>query len=372
MDFSFSDEQRQLRDSVRSYLRDHYPFARRRAASLSAAGYDAATWGDFAERLGILSLADTGNAPDPVDVMVIMEELGEALVIEPFLETVVVGAALLRAAGGAAARTLLSGVVAGDVRLALAWAEPAARMAWMPRGTVARREGDGWRLDGAKSVVTGAPWATQLLVSAATAGGTSLFVVAPDAPGVTLTAYPTIDGRRAADIVFDGAMLSGDALLGGEGGALPLLEAVGDAAIAAQSAEAVGVMRRMLRDTIDYTKQRQQFGQAISGFQALQHRMVDMFTQTEMASSAVYLATLKLGAPPAERAMAASVAKVIVGEACGFVGQNAVQLHGGMGMTDDLAVGHYFKRATVIEGEFGTVDHHVARFAAAQATSNAA
>ena len=165
MDFSFSDEQRQLRDSVRGYLRDHYPFERRRAASLSATGLDAGTWAAFADRLGILSLADAESAPDPVDVMVLMEELGEALVVEPFLETVVIGAALLRAADSRAARQLLGGIVTGDVKLALAWAEPGVRVSWAPATTVATRDADKWRLDGVKSVVVGAPWATHLLVS---------------------------------------------------------------------------------------------------------------------------------------------------------------------------------------------------------------
>lgn len=362
MDFSFSDEQQQLRASLRSYLRDRYSFDRRRAASRSEQGWDAEIWSDFSTRLGILTLADPDTPPDPVDLMVVMEELGEALVIEPFLETVVTGAALLRASGGATARLLLEGIVAGRVRLALAWAEPLTRYSWAPRDTIAKQVGDGWRLDGLKSVVVGAPWATNLIVTAATENGTSLFLVSPEGPGVTLNSYPTIDGRRAADVSFDSVELSSTALLGKEGEALTLLEQVGDQTIAAIGAEAVGVTRRMLQDTIDYTKQRHQFGQPISSFQALQHRMVDMYMQVEMASSAVYLATLKLDAAPAERSQATSVGKAVVNEACRFVGQNAVQLHGGIGMTDDLAVGHYFKRATVIEGEFGTVDHHIDRF----------
>ena len=183
-----------MRDSVRSYLRDHYTFERRRAISLSESGQDTATWADFAHRLGILSLADADNAPDPVDIMVIMEELGEALVIEPFLETVVTGAALLRASGGEVAQALLAGVIEGKVKLALAWAEAARRYAWQPQSTTAHRAGNMWRIDGVKSVVVAAPWATHLLVSAATANGASLFLVAPDTPGVTLKGLS--DDRR--------------------------------------------------------------------------------------------------------------------------------------------------------------------------------
>lgn len=366
MDFTFTEEQQMLRDSVRGYLRSHYGFDHRRAASRSKSGWDAETWKAFADRLGILSLAGGEAAPDAVDLMVIMEELGEALVLEPYLETVVTGAALLRASGGEAAKALLDGIVAGDVRTALAWAEPATRYEWAPQDMRAERQGKEWVLTGRKSVVIAAPWATHLIVSARTEKGVSLFLVAPSAPGVTLFAYPTIDGRRAADVDFAGVRLGAEALIGQEGTALPLLERVGDATIAALGAEAVGIMRRLLEDTIAYTQSRQQFGQPISNFQVLQHRMVDMFMQVEMATSAVYLATMKLDAPAAERARAASVAKVTVAEACRFVGQNAVQLHGGMGMTDELAIGHYFKRATVIEGELGTVDYHVERFASLQ------
>ena len=188
------------RASIRAYLRDRYTADRRRAAIRSEQGWDANVWTDFSERLGILSLADPDTVPDPVDLMIVMEELGEALVIEPFLETVVAGAALLRASGGDRARHLLEGVVAGQVRLAVAWAEPQTRYSWTPRYTTAKQIGGEWHLDGLKSVVVGAPWATHLIVSAATSSGTSLFLVAPDAPGVTLHSYPTIDGRRAADV----------------------------------------------------------------------------------------------------------------------------------------------------------------------------
>lgn len=371
MDFSFTEEQQLLRDSLRGYLRSHYSFEHRRTTSRSESGWNAGTWSAFADQIGILSLAGGEAAPDPVDLMVVMEELGGALVLEPYLETVITGAALLRASGGAAAAALLDAIVAGDARIALAWAEPDTRYDWMPRDTHAAPRDGGWVLNGRKSVVIAAPWATHLIVSARTAGGVSLFLVDPAAPGVTLFPYPTIDGRRAADVEFADVRLGADALLGAEGAALPLLEQVGDSAIAALGAEAVGIMRRLLADTIEYTQNRQQFGQPIANFQVLQHRMVDMFMQVEMATSAVYLATLKLDAPADERARAASVAKVTVAEACRFVGQNAVQLHGGMGMTDELAIGHYFKRATVIEGELGTVDHHVDRFARLQAQAAA-
>ncbi|QKR98409.1 pimeloyl-CoA dehydrogenase small subunit [Sphingomonas sp. CL5.1] len=370
MDFAFSPEQEQLRDSVAAYLRDRYPFETRRAIALSDRGWSEPVWRDFADRLGLLSLADPdAPPPDPVDLMVVVEQFGAALVIEPFLETVVTGASLLRASGTDTARTLLRGIAAGDERLALAWGEPGTRHGWAAARTVATRDGAGWRLDGVKSVVIGAPWATTLLVAARAPEGVLVFAVDPAAPGLTAHPYPTIDGRRAADLRFDHVPLDPSALLLDADRALPALEAVGDASVAALCAEAVGVTGRMLDDTIAYTRERRQFGQPISQFQALQHRMVDMYMKREMAASAVYLATLSLGAPARERARAASVAKVTVGEACRFIGQHAIQLHGGMGMTDALAVGHYFKRATVIEGEFGSPDDHLARFAALTETS---
>ena len=360
MDLRLSDEQGQLRDAVAHWARRRYGFAQRRGI-VDGEGWSADVWRDLAEGLGILGLG-AAAAPDPVDLMVAMEALGEALLVEPFVETVVTGASLLRSAGGPLAQRLLHGIAAGDVRLALAWEEPGVAAGWAADATVATRVGEGWRITGAKSVVTAAPCVTTLLVTARTDTGTSLFAVDPAAPGVTLTAYPTIDGRTAADVAFDGVTVGGEALLGAEGGALPWLERAGDATIAALGAEAIGVMRRMLADTIAYTGTRRQFGQPIARFQVLQHRMVDMRIHTELAAAAVLLATLKLDAPAAERARAASVAKVTVAEACRFVGQNAIQLHGGMGMSDETPVTHHFRRATVIEHELGSADAHVARF----------
>jgi alkylation response protein AidB-like acyl-CoA dehydrogenase len=236
--------------------------------------------------------------------------------------------------------------------------------------TSAVKDADGWRLEGSKAVVMAAPWADRLIVAARTAGvpgdgpGLSLFIVDPAAAGVTLHSYPTIDGRRAADIDLVGVRAPAEALIGPEGGALPLLEAMRDRAIAAQAAEAAGLLGKLLDDTVDYTKQRSQFGQPLASFQVLQHRMVDMYMQVEMVRSAAILATLKLDGDPVERAKAASAAKVTLANACRFVGQNAVQLHGGMGMTDELAIGHYFKRATLLESEHGSADWHLARHAA--------
>lgn len=373
MDFSFSEEQQLLRNSLRSFLRDCYSFETRRKALASEAGWSPAIWQSFASELGILGLAFPervgGLGADAISTMVVMEELGRALVVAPYLETVVICGGLLRRAGGDVADAALAGIAAGKQLTAFAWAEPQSRYNFAALDTVATRDGDGWRLQGAKAVVQSAPWASHLLVSARTSGsagerdGVSLFLIDKNAPGVGVTAYPTVDGRRAGDVIFDGVVLPTEALIGAEGEALALIEQVADEAVAALSAEALGVMGEMLENTIDYTKQRRQFGQPLASFQVLQHRMVDMYMQLEMARSATYLTTLKLDGSASERALAASAAKVTVNESCRFVGQNAVQLHGGMGMTDELAVSHYFRRATMIENEFGTVDFHLARHA---------
>ena len=371
MDFSFSEEQQMLRSSLRAFLQDRYAFEARRTATLSNSGWRPELWRALGQELGVLALAFPervgGLDADAVSTLVVMEELGRALVVEPYLDSVVVCGGLLRRAGGAVADAALSGIGSGEQVMALAWSEPQARYNFAAVNTRAQRSGDGWILNGAKAVVIAAPWATQLLVTARTSGetqdrdGISLFLVDKATARITVSEYPTVDGRRAGDIVFNDVLLSADALIGEEGLALPLIEQVADEAIAALCAEALGVASRLLEDTIDYTRQRRQFGQPIAQFQALQHRMVDMYMQLEMARSATYLATMKLAADPIERALAASTAKVTVANACKFIGQNAVQLHGGMGMTDELAVSHYFRRATVIESEFGSADFHLAR-----------
>lgn len=373
MDFNFTEEQELLRNTLRSFLQDRYPFEQRRAASGAPSGWRPQIWKSLAEDLGVLGMSlperAGGLGGDPTGTLVVMEELGRALVIEPYLETVVLCGGLLARAGGARADEVLARIGRGEAIVAWAWAEPNSRYDFASLSTTARRQGGGWRLDGVKSVVSAAPWASYMLVTARTSGATteragiSLFLVDKATRGLSTSDYPTIDGRRAADVVLEDVVVPADALLGEAGQALASLEQAGDEGIAALSAEALGVLATLLRDTVEYTKQRRQFGQPLSSFQVLQHRMVDMYMELEMARSATYLATLKLHATPLERALAASAAKVTVSKACRFVGQNAIQLHGGMGMTDELAVSHYFKRATSIEAEFGTVDFHLARHA---------
>jgi alkylation response protein AidB-like acyl-CoA dehydrogenase len=374
MDFSFTEEQTLLRDTVAAYLADNYDFEKRRAAVNSPAGWRPEVWKALADDLGILGASFSeeqgGLGGGATEVMVVMEEFGKALVVEPYLGTVVIGGGFLKRSGGAQAADLIGKIISGEARLAFAWAEPQARYCLHDLTVGARKDGSGWILNGAKSVVIGAPFATHLIVTARTGGarrdtgGVSAFLVEKDAKGVIMRDYPTVDGRRASEISFENVAVPGEALLGEAGEALPMIEAVVDEAVAATCAEACGVLRKLHEGTLDYTRQRKQFGAPIASFQVLQHRMVDMFMAFEQAVSMTYMAHIKLDEAPGERSKAVSAAKVQIGRACKFVGQNAIQLHGGMGMTDEMAIGHYFKRATMIEGEFGSVDHHLARYEA--------
>lgn len=369
MDFNLSKEQELLRDGLNKFLSSRYDLETSRAAAKSGAGWQPEIWSGFANELGILGAALPeeigGIGGGPVEVMVIAEALGHALVVEPYVDTVVVSGGLLRRAGGESASALLERIVDGTAIVALAAAEAASGHNWAEVTTSADRDGDEWILRGSKIVVSSAPLATHLLVTARTANGISLFVVDLGSAGDAVGAHPyrTIDDRRASDITFDGLRLPADALLGEEGAAWPSLMKARDEGAAAVCAEAVGCMRKVLADTVEYAKQRQQFGQPIGSFQVLQHRMVDMYMELEQAVSAAYLAVLNLEAEPDVRARAVSAAKASVGRAARFIGQQAVQLHGGMGMTEELAIGHYFKRLTAFQYEFGTTDFHVTRYA---------
>ena len=371
MDFNFSEEQSMLRDTVTSFLQDRYDFDKRRKMISSEAGRDPAIWSAFANELGILGAPFSeelgGLGGGAIENMIVMEEFGKALVVEPYLGTVVIGGGFLKHSGHANAEELIGGIIGGEAIYAFAYAEPQGRYNLADLKTTAKKDGAGWVLNGHKAVVIGAPWATHLIVTARTGGGqrdaqgVSVFIVAKDAKGVVTRDYPTVDGQRASEVFFENVAVGAEALLGLEGAALPLVEKVVDEATAAVCAEAVGAMRKLHEGTLDYAKQRKQFGVAIASFQVLQHRMVDMFMNVEQSVSMTYMATLKLS-EDGERSKSVSAAKVQIGKACKFVGQNAIQIHGGMGMTDELAIGHYFKRATMIEGLFGSVDHHLRRY----------
>jgi alkylation response protein AidB-like acyl-CoA dehydrogenase len=373
MDFSFTEEQTLLRNSVQKFVSGAYDFDTRRAIITSDAGWRPAYWSQIAE-LGLLGAAipeDFGGlGGSVVDTMVIMEEFGRGLVVEPYLGTVVIGAGLLTAVGSAAQKEeLLPQIAGGELVLALAYAEPQGRFNLADLVTTAKAQGSDFVLNGHKAVVIGAPWAHKLIVSARTSGGQrdakgiSLFLVDANAPGVSLRSYPTVDGLRASEVTFENVKVPASALIGTLDDGLASLEMIADHAIGALSAEAIGAMKVLNDTTVEYCKTRKQFGVPIGKFQVLQHRMVDMFMAYEQSVSITYMVTLKLDEAVEERKKAASAAKVQIGKAGRFIGQQAVQLHGGMGMTDELKVGHYFKRLTMIDAQFGNVDYHLKRYA---------
>ena len=371
MDFNFTEEQTMIRDSLARLIKDQYDFDTRRKVVASKEGWRPKMWGQFAE-LGLLaapfSEEDGGLGGGPIDAMVVMEEFGKGLVVEPFLQTVVVGGGFLKRATEGQKAEHLAPMIAGERVFAFAYAEPKGRYNLADLETTAKKDGAGWKISGHKAVVVGAPWASHLIVTARTAGGRrdtkgiGVFIVAKDAKGVTTRDYPTVDGRRASEVHFDNVAVGADAVIGDAENGLPLIERVTDEAIAALCAEACGAMKVAQTMTVEYSRQRKQFGTPIGKFQVLQHKMVDMFMEAEQSVSMTYMATLKLDEDDVTRKKAASAAKVRIGQAGRFVGQNAIQIHGGMGMTDELAIGHYFKRLTIIDSEFGNVDHHLKRY----------
>jgi alkylation response protein AidB-like acyl-CoA dehydrogenase len=379
--FDLTDTQVMLCDSLARYLGEQYDIELR-TRTLAAAEAHPPLWRAFARELGFLgasfSEAQGGLGGDPGDNLVIMETLGRHLAAEPYLSTVVIGGGLLKRSPGERAQQLLRRVIDGEAVLAFAATEPHGRHSLADVRTTLAPAGTGWVLDGRKAVVHCAPWASELLVTARSAGapgdpqGVSLVCIAADAPGIRRRDYRTLDGGRASEIEFVGTPVGADGVLGEPGAALPLLERVQDEATLAVCAEAGGVLGRLLADTVDYAKQRRQFGVAIATFQALQHRMADMLVALEQANALTAASAAELDAAPAVRARAVSSAKVCVGRACRLIGQGAVQIHGGMGMTEELAVGHFFRRATQIDQLFGSVDHHLRRVGRLAAEANGA
>lgn len=374
MDFDFSDEQQLIRDSVGRFVRDEYDFAARRALAASDEGFSRQHWATFAE-LGWLAVAlpeDLGGfGGGPVETMIIMEEIGRGLVLEPYLPTVVLGGGLLARHGSDQQRQELLGPMAeGRLMLALAQAEPQGRFNLADVATTAKPDGDGYVLDGRKAVVVGGHVADRIVVPARTSGGRrerdgiTLFLVDADADGVTRRCYATQDALRACDLTLEGVRVEAGAAIGPVDGGLALLEEAVDHGIAALAAEAVGAMQAAHEQTLDYARTRRQFGVPLAKFQVLQHRMADMFIHLEEARSLAVLAALKLGAAPEERARACAMAKVQVANSGRFVGQQAIQIHGGMGMTDEMPISHYFKRLVMIDVMFGNGDWHLKRVAA--------
>lgn len=367
MDLQYSPEQDQLRDSIERYVREEYDFDTRRGIQ-AAGGFSHKHWAEFAA-LGWLAVpfpeAEGGLDGTAVDLGLLMQGLGRGLVLEPVLPTLLAGLLVSRLGDAAQCARWVGPLIAGDLRLAVALSEPGARYDLRLSTTAAVRTGDGWRLSGHKSVVAGADRADALLLPARdAAGGLSLFAVPVETAGVTLRGFTTHDGTGAADVILEAVDLPATALVGAAGGALPELERIADLAIAAVAAEAAGAMAVLAETTLDYLKTRKQFGQPLSANQALQHRMVDMTVAVEEARAAALAAALRMQeADPADRARALSLAKIEINRTARLVGQEAIQLHGAVGMTDELAASHYFKRLTAIGQLYGTTNWHLQRVA---------
>ena len=369
MDFNYTETQDMLRDTLARFLADTYDFESRKKMLASADGRDPGIWRALAQDLGILSapFAEKHGGMDggALENVIMMEELGKVIAIEPYLQTVVIGGGALKHSGGAIADAMIPEIIAGNTTIAFAYAEPQGRYDLANLRTTAKADGAGYVLNGHKGVVYAAPWSSHILVTARTGGsqrersGVELFLIDAKSPGIVRRDYPTVDGFHASEIYFENVAVPGEALLPG---GLSLIERIVDEATVAVCAEACGVTRKLHEGTLDYSKQRQQFGQPIGRFQVLQHRMADMFIEVEQIVSMTLMATLKLDLPEDQRKAAVSLAKAKVSRSAKFVGQNAVQTHGGIGITQELAIGHYFKRATMIESQFGTADYHLERF----------
>ena len=373
MDFSFSDEQALLQESVSRFITNDYGFDARQKNSRSELGYGAENWKTFAELgwLGVPFAESAGGfGGGAVELMLMMEEFGKGLVVEPYVSTVVACGTALNVAGSEQQQAEhIPSIVDGSKLWALAFAEPQSRFNLADLTTSAKKDSGKYLLNGYKAVVVGGPNADFFIVSVRTSGeqrdreGVSLFIIPSDAPGVSTRDYPTVDGQRASELTLDNVELDESSLLGQEDHGLSVLEQATDLATLAVGSEAVGCMEVLYKDTVEYCKNREQFGQPIGKFQVLQHRMVDMFMEHEQSKSLMFMAAMRWDegyGPEAQKAVSAF--KVQVGKSGKFVGQGAVQLHGGMGMTDELNIGHYFKRLTIIDTMFGNVDHHLRRF----------
>jgi alkylation response protein AidB-like acyl-CoA dehydrogenase len=372
MDFSLSDEQSMLADSVQRFIDADYDFETRQRIAASEPGYSREVWQSFAE-LGWLAMlfddADGGLNGGPVEMMVMLEQFGRGLVVEPFLATVVLaGGVLKRAAGPEQKERWLPGLIGGELQAALAFAEPQSRFELRDIATTARAAGKSFVLDGAKSVVLNGGGADLLVVPARTGGerrsrdGITLFAFPPDRKGVELKAYPTVDAHRAAEITLDGVRVGADEVLGSVGGGFEPLQAAIDDATMAVCAEAYGIVSSLQAKTVEYSRQRVQFGLPIGSFQALQHRMVDMLMACEQIRSLLLRAVMTAATGGREAQQAISALKYEIGTAGRLVAQEAVQLHGGMGVAWELDIAHYFKRFTAIELLFGNADFHLDRY----------
>jgi pimeloyl-CoA dehydrogenase small subunit len=383
MDFDLSEEQRLLKESLDRLIGDRYAFEQRKSYAQGPEGWSRELWAQFA-KFGLLGLPfeerHGGSAGGPVETMIAMEAFGRALVLEPFLATVVLGGGFLRHGGSADQRAdIIPQIANGSLTFAFAHTERQSRYDLYDIETRAVRDGTGWVIDGEKGVVVHGDAADKLIVTARVGGGRrdrdgiAAFIVDGKAAGVSRRGYPTQDGLRAAEITLANVRVGPEGVVGEPGSALPIIERVVDEGIAALCAEAVGAMAVMHELTVEYLKTRRQFGREIGSFQILQHRAVDMLIALEQARSMAMFATMMAAEEDAaERRNAVSAAKVQIGRSGKFIGQQAIQLHGGIGMTMEYSVGHYFKRVTMIDTMFGDADHHLRQLARRDAVPTAA
>ena len=372
MDFNFNEEQTLIQSQVAQFIQRDYEWEKRQVLVASDLGFSSENWKTFAELgwLGIsLSEKSGGFGGSALESMIIMEEFGKGLVVEPFLETVILCSGLIDSCGNEEQKAdLLGPVISGEMHLALGFTEPQSRFNLADVTTEAKKKNDDYVVSGFKSVVMNGPNADKLIISARTSGkqndkeGISLFVIDSNLEGVSLRNYPTVDGRRASEVTLENVIIPSSSLLSEEGKGFQHLESAIDSATLAICAEAVGAMEVLYKATVEYTKTREQFGQAIGKFQVLQHRMVDMFMEYEQSKSLLYMATIKNVEGSKDAKKAISGLKYQVGRAAKFIGQQSVQLHGGMGVTEELNVGHFFKRLTTIITIFGNTDYHLKRY----------
>ena len=374
MDFSLSEEQQLLKDSITTFVDKDYLFDIRQKNIKTDLGYSSDFWKTFAD-LGWLGMpfseSDGGFNGGPIDLMVIMESLGRGLVVEPYIPNVVLAGGLISRLGSEDQKNeLLPKIISGEIQMSVAFSEPQSRFDLNDVITVAKKEGDSYTIDGYKAVVMNGPSSNNMIIVARTSGnqldekGLSLFIVDPTLKGVSLRNYSNVDGSKASEVTLENVSVPASSLLGNEGEAFTALEEVIDLATLAISAEAVGIMEKMNEITLEYTKTREQFGETLSSFQALQHRMVDTFMAYEQTKSLLLMCAAKLTDKSDDSKKAVSALKYQVGIAAKHVGEESVQLHGGMGVTDETNIGHYFKRLTTIRAIFGNTDYHLKRYSA--------
>ena len=373
MNFDLSEEQQLLKDSVERFVNDNYDLDTRQTLSKNDAGFSDTYWQTMAE-LGWLGVtvpeAHGGFGGNQADTMVLMEAFGQGLVLEPFFASAILGTRAIVSGGSAGLQSkLLPDMVSGSCQLGLAYAEEQSRFDLEDVITRATAQDSGFVISGHKSMVQHGGSADQLVVSTRTSGGQrdkngiTLFLVDTKAEGVTVESFPTVDGQQASEVTFENVYVSADNMLGELDQGFTLLQDIAIDGILALAVEAVGAMEILYKDTVAYTQEREQFDHSLANFQVLQHRMVDMFMEYEQCKSMLYRATLEVVQNGRDAMRTVHALKYMVGKVGTFIGENAVQLHGGMGVTEELRIGHYFKRLLVIDAQFGNSDHHLSCFA---------